>query len=57
MIQNDVDRLEAKLDALKDDVANLRVMIEHRMTKVEAKAGILGILSGAIGGWLASLKP
>lgn len=52
----DMERLEGKIDKLSTDVTELRVMLEHRVTKIEVKAGVLGVVAGAIGGWFSALK-
>lgn len=44
------------MDAVQKDITDLRVMLEHRVTKIEVKAGVLGVLAGAVGGFFAGLK-
>lgn len=55
MVYDEVLEVRKDIAALKDNVAADRVAIEHRMTKVEGRAGFFGALSGLIGGALAVL--
>jgi hypothetical protein len=47
MTDNDrLERIEDKLDVLDSKLTELRVVVEHRVTKLETKAGIFGALGG-----------
>lgn len=43
-----LERIETKIDTLSTRHEDLRVSVEHRMTKLEVKAKVAGILSGLL---------
>lgn len=54
-IYEDVKYIRDKVDQLDNKLDSYQLNTEHRMTKVEQKASILGILSGVISAALASI--
>ena len=55
MAQDDLlQRIDEKLDALRQDFNDYRVSVEGRLTKVEAHSTIFGTIAGAIGGALSA---
>lgn len=55
-MSDQLNRIEDKVDALAKEVVDLRVAVEHRVTKLEAKAGIIGVVTGLLGGLLGHVK-
>lgn len=45
-----LQRIEDKIDNLDGKVGDLRVSVEHRVTKLEVKAGFWGAIAGALTG-------
>jgi tetrahydromethanopterin S-methyltransferase subunit G len=45
---NDFERLEEKIDELGKGLNDLRVSVENRVTKLEVKTGLYGVLGGAV---------
>ena len=56
MTPEQFNRLDNKIDAVRADLTELRVLMEKRVTAIEVKAGLLGIVAGAIGGWFSGIK-
>lgn len=54
LIEARFDRLDVKVDSLHSDLAQTKVVVEHRLTKVEVKSSVFGTIGGAIGGFLTS---
>ena len=52
----DLQRIEDKIDILQRELSDFRIAMEGRVTKIEVKAGLPGIVAGAIGGWFSGLK-
>ena len=48
------DRLDVKLDVLRDGLEEHKLKTEHRLTKVEVKSSVFGTIGGAIGGFLTA---
>lgn len=46
--------IDGKLDKLLEDFNDHRVHVEGRLTRVEARSGILALLAGAISGGISS---
>ena len=51
----DLQRIEEKLDAIQRELSDFRILMENRVTKIEMKAGILGVLAGGVGGFFARI--
>ena len=51
----DTQRIEEKLDVLQRELSDFRIAMEGRVTKIELKASLLGIIAGAVGGWFSRL--
>ncbi len=41
-------RIESKLDRLHGNFSGFQLRVEHRLTKLEGRASIFGVLGGAI---------
>ena len=52
----DLQRIEDKIDDVRKELTDLRVLMERRVTAIEVKAGVLGVIAGAIGGWFSNLR-
>ena len=50
-LASDITYIRERVDCVDRKVGELRVAVEHRLTKVEGKASLLGV----IGGFLAAL--
>ena len=48
-----LNRIEQKVERLDEKLDRHQIDTEHRVTKLETKAGIFGLLGGAISGLLA----
>lgn len=48
MTENDFERLEEKVDDLYHSLNRLTVAIENRVTKLEVKTGLYGVLGGVL---------
>ena len=46
--ENDIERLEEKVDDLRYSLERLALKIEHRVTKLEVKTALYGVMGGAI---------
>lgn len=46
--ENDFERLETKVDGIITGITELRVSLENRITRLEVKAGLWGVIGGAI---------
>ena len=58
-MKEDLDRIEEKVDGLTNQVADLRVAVENRLTKIETKSAMIAFAVGAIPAlwtWFRSLK-
>lgn len=42
------ERIEEKIDTLTKDVGDFRVAVEHRLTKAEERAGVIGAITGLL---------
>ena len=51
----DLQRIEEKLDAIQRELSDFRILMENRVTKIEMKAGVLGVLAGGVGGFFARI--
>ena len=51
----DLQRIEDKIDDVRKELNDLRVLMERRVTEIEVKAGILGVLAGGVGGFFARI--
>ena len=51
----DLQRIEDKIDDVRKELNDLRVLMERRVTAIEVKAGILGVLAGGVGGFFARI--
>ena len=49
----DLQRIEDKIDDVRKELTDLRVLMERRVTAIEVKAGVLGVLAGGVGGFFA----
>ncbi len=56
MAPEDIRRLEGKVDKVSEDVTNLRLLVENRVSVLETKSGLWGVLGGIVGGLLTGLK-
>lgn len=48
-------RIEAGVAAIQAEMADLRVNVEHRVTKLETRAALSGFLGGVVASALASI--
>lgn len=48
-------RIETGVSAVRTDMADLRVNVEHRVTKLETRAALSGFLGGVLASALASI--
>ena len=55
MTPEQFNRLDTKIDDVRKEVNDLRVLVERRVTAIEVKAGILGVLAGGVGGFFARI--
>ena len=51
----DLQRIEDKIDDVRKELTDLRVLMERRVTAIEVKAGVLGVLAGGVGGFFARI--
>ena len=51
----DLQRIEDKIDAMQRELSDFRIAMEGRVTKIEMKAGVLGVLAGGLGGFFARI--
>lgn len=49
-----LERIDEKLDALRQDFNDYRVSVEGRLTKVEVRSSLFGTIGGAIAGGIAA---
>lgn len=56
MTPEQIAHVDERFDALSKEVGNLRVSVEHRVTKLEERVGIIGILAGLLGGLISGIK-
>lgn len=47
-LADDVRYIRSRVDAIGDEVKEFRVGVEHRVTKLEMKAGLWGVLGGLL---------
>ena len=55
MTPEQFNRLDNKIDAVRADLTDLRILMEKRVTAIEVKAGVLGVLAGGVGGFFARI--
>lgn len=48
--------IDKRFDDLKSEVTALTLSVEHRVTKVEERVGLIGLVTGLVGGLVASLR-
>lgn len=48
-------RIEAGVTAIRSEMADLRVNVEHRVTKLETRAAFSGFLGGVVASIMASV--
>lgn len=50
-LADDVAYIRTRVDTLGGEVGDLRVSVENRVSKLEVKAGIFGLLGGLLAGF------
>lgn len=54
-MREDIRYIREQMDMLKSDVTDLKVTVEHRVTRLEVKTTLMGTIGGFVAGWLAKL--
>lgn len=55
-MEDRLERIEDKIDENSRKLDSLALSVEHRVTKLETKAGIFGLIGGLIGGMLSAFR-
>ncbi len=50
-----MDRIETKIDLIAETMNSMAIANEHRVTKLETKAGLYGFLGGIVASLMASV--
>jgi len=48
--------VDARFDVVTRELTELRISVEHRVTKLETRVGIIGVIAGLLGGLMSGLK-
>ena len=48
--------MEGKIDKVAEELVTLRLSVENRVTTLETKSGLWGVLGGIVGGFLTGIK-
>ena len=54
-LAEDIRYIRERVDDTNKQVSDLRVSVEHRLTKMEGRASVFGLVAGAIAAFLTSI--